>query len=119
MPILQGFDKIQVQLRDRRRRLSGGVVTTTQVGYEAPYAVYVHENRQAHHDIGKAGFLIDPFRRLRAELRKQIAEDLRSGRTLKEAMLRAGMKLMYASQEEVPVDTGFLKDSAFARVEET
>jgi hypothetical protein len=32
------------------------------VGYSAPYAIYVHENLQAHHPIGQAKFLETPAR---------------------------------------------------------
>lgn len=117
MPKLEGFDKIHIRLEERKRRVSGGATPTVRTGYEAEYAVHVHEDRQAHHPIGKAGFLIDPFRRLRAELRKQIADDLRKGIPLKTALLRAGVKVQYYSEMEVPVLTGFLKSTAFTKVE--
>lgn len=117
MAKLTGFDKVIVQLEERRRRVSGGVTPTVRVGYEAPYAIYVHENRQAHHVIGKAGFLTDPFRRLRPDLRKQIANDLRKGVPLKIALLNAGILIKFYSQQEVPVLTGVLKKSAFVKVE--
>lgn len=117
MAKLQGFDKVHVKLEERRRRVSGGLTPTVQTGYNAEYAVHVHENRSAFHKIGKAGFLIDPFRRLLPELRKQIANDLRNNVPLKMALLRAGLKLQYYSQLEVPVLTGNLRASAYTKVE--
>lgn len=32
------------------------------VGFEEEYAIYVHENLEAHHDIGQAKFLEQPLR---------------------------------------------------------
>lgn len=32
------------------------------VGFEEEYAIYVHENLEAHHDVGQAKFLEQPLR---------------------------------------------------------
>ena len=99
-----------------RRRSAQGKSATIEVIYPIEYAKYVHEDLDAHHDTGNAKFLERPARRLRPELMKDIESDLRQGYTLKEALLRAGLKLQTASQEECPVDTGLLRSSAYTRV---
>jgi hypothetical protein len=49
------------------------------LGYSMGYAVYVHENLEAHHaPPTKAKFLIDPVMRELDALQEQIAERLRS-----------------------------------------
>lgn len=35
---------------------------SAEIGYTAPHAIYVHEDRQAQHDNGKAGFLGDVYK---------------------------------------------------------
>lgn len=107
------------QLAEQLKNLSDslGVKVNVAVGYTQNYAVYVHENLEAHHEIGQAKFLEQPFRELSPELYKQIADDVRAGMTLEQAMLRAGLRLQRESQKLCPVDTGALKNSAFTRKE--
>lgn len=87
------------------------------VGYTQAYAVWVHENLQAYHPIGKAKYLIDPARALASDLGGIILDLLRRGRTMSQAIYAACLYLQRASQKEAPVDTGALRNSAFSRIE--
>ena len=50
-----------------------------RVGYSAPYAVYVHENLEAHHPVGQAKFLEAAARRYRREMGAMVRRDMRRG----------------------------------------
>ena len=90
------------------------------VGYRGvKYAIFVHENLQAAHTVGKAHFLTDPAKRLGKSLGKQIAANVRKGMTFGDAVYLAGLRIQRESQLEVPVDTGNLKGSAFTEKETT
>lgn len=86
------------------------------VGYSAPYAVFVHENLEAHHPNGKAKFLSDPARRLSVAIAEKVAHAIRRGLDWSEAQLIGGYFLLRASQRECPVRTGFLRASGFVRL---
>jgi hypothetical protein len=87
------------------------------VGYTQNYAIYVHENLEAHHDVGEAKFLEKPYKNLARELAKVIATSMATGKRLIDALLLAGLRLQRESQKLVPVDTGALKNSAFTAIE--
>lgn len=105
-----------------------------QVGYSAPYAIYVHENMEMvlegeprpsgigvywgrPNRPGQSKFLEQPARELADELGRTIGKALQSGTTMKQAFALAGNRLMNVSKGLVPVEYGDLKDSAFVRVE--
>lgn len=89
-----------------------------RVGYSADYAVYVHENMEAHHPVGQAKFLETATRRHRQEMGAMVRRDMRrGGKSLRDACLDAGRFLQARSQELCPVDTGHLRASAFTVVE--
>lgn len=50
-----------------------GDVISVICGFSIYYAVYVHENLQAHHRIGKAKFLEDPMQRHAPDLPEFLA----------------------------------------------
>lgn len=93
----------------------GGAVVA--VGYTQSYAVYVHEDLTAFHETGEAKYLERPARELGPELTRIVVEELKRGRTMAEALLKAGLRLQRESQLLVPVDTGALRNSAFTRLE--
>lgn len=106
-------------LRTLRNLAGKGKNASVKVGYQAEYSVYVHENLEANHpNGGQAKFLEQPAREMRAELAQGVSNDIRSGMTLEQSLLRAGLKLQGASQKLVPVDTGNLRASAFTEVVE-
>jgi hypothetical protein len=81
------------------------------VGFQAPYAVYVHENLQAHHSVGQAKFLEQPMRENRAKYRALIRQLMKRRFTIDQAMLGAARALLRDALPLVPVDTGRLKKS--------
>jgi hypothetical protein len=114
---VEGVEALVARLNARaeqaRRDAAGRVV----VGYTAGYALPVHEDREAHHPVGKAGFLLDPARRLAPELKRIVAEAVKRGVPLPQALLLAGLRLQRESQAECPVDKGYLRSSAFTALE--
>lgn len=111
----RGREKLKQQLK--ARSLKGKKQLTVRFGYAAQYAIYVHENLEAFHPIGNAKFLEGPIRRYRGEMAKIIKQKLLQKRSLEDALTAALEFLREKSQDEVPIDTGFLHDSWFARVE--
>lgn len=87
------------------------------VGYTAPYAIYVHEDLQAHHTNGQAKFLSEPLEVMRYELGLLVLRRFKETRQLEPGLWEAGRLLLTESRSLVPVDTGFLFDSGFVRVE--
>lgn len=120
MATVNNLQKVLSALRDAQGKyMPGGRKSNVRVvvGYTQSYAIYVHENRNAFHPVGKAGFLLDPARRLAGELARIVRTALRRGRTVSQALLMAGLRLQRESQQEVPVDTGALRASAYTRIE--
>lgn len=125
--LLRKLEKLE---RVAHRQNTGNVI----VGYNASYALYVHENvemkwkgepRHRPHKgsywdpqgRGQAKFLEQPARELRGEMQKIIYQACERGAGLIKALMMAGMFLQRASQKLVPVDTGNLKSSAFTERE--
>lgn len=117
MAELLGFQKVVAQLQKRAARARQDNKVSVVVGYTAAYALYVHEDRQAYHEVGKAGFLLDPARRLANDVARIVRDALTRGLTTAQALLLGGLFLQRESQREVPVDTGNLRGSAFTRLE--
>ena len=113
MGAVDGLGNVRKRLDNVAKRYKSNV--SYVVGYSAPYAVFVHENLDAEHVVGKAKYLEDPAKRLNytgaftAMVQKAISE----GKTMDEALLLCALMLLRESQEEVPVDTGFLRNSAY------
>jgi len=111
---LEGTEQLVENIRSRAKRAKGSDVI---VGYEQPYAVFVHENLEAHHPVGQAKYLEQPMRQHRRELLRYISVELRKGRLLQDVLFEAGNILLDASLPLVPVDTGALKSSGFVEVD--
>ena len=60
MAILTGFGEL-VEKLSGLARAQGDPEPAVVVGYTQSYAIYVHENLTAHHDVGQAKFLQQPF----------------------------------------------------------
>lgn len=88
------------------------------VGYTQSYAIYVHENLAAHHEVGQAKYLEEPARTYRTTIANVITTALKKGADMVTALLLGGLFLQRKSQELCPVDTGALRASAFTRVDE-
>jgi len=116
MPNIIGLKELEIKLKKLQS------VHTTEnprviVGYTQNYAIYVHENLEAHHPVGQAKYLEQPARALQRELGEIVVKAFKSTKNLEMALLVAGLRLQRASQELVPVDTGALKNSAFTAKE--
>ncbi len=105
-----------VYLFGKKARIVSGI-NRIKVGYTADYAIYVHEDLTKIHPNGQAKFLEQPARTLRSVMRSIVLSEMRSGKTLEQALLAAAERLKVESQTLCPVDTGALKASAVASVE--
>ena len=117
MADVKGFEKVVDALRKRAAKARTDNRASVTVGFTQGYALYVHEDLQAFHPVGKAKYLTDPLKRLAAELGRIASDGLRKGLTMAQSLLLAGLRLQRESQLEVPVDTGALKGSAYTRSE--
>lgn len=100
----------------RSRSLRGRVRMAADVVYDAPYAIYVHEDLSVRHRVGQAKFLEEPARRLARQLQQVIREVLLDKHSLEMGIRRAAGILLEASRRLVPVDTGRLRDSGRVEV---
>jgi hypothetical protein len=98
---------------------AAGITPNVIVGYEGVnYAIYVHEDLTANHpNGGEAKYLEKPYRKNLKTYHNIIIEALKRGETLVKSLMLAGLALQADSQALVPVDTGFLRGSAFTRLE--
>lgn len=117
-----GVDSVIAALEGRS--LKGGVKARLRVGYRAPHAIYVHENLNISHPVhathncgGQAKFLETPARRLRKDMALIVRKYIQGKRGLVNGLYAAGHLLKTESQKIVPVDTGYLKSTAFVIVE--
>jgi hypothetical protein len=121
-PVSVKFSGVQSTINKMKKRhqvtTSGGNITV-EVGYAAPYAIYVHEDLQAHHTVGEAKFLSKAVYRT-DKLRKLVFQNaLNQGKSMEKALLESAKLIIAQSQLLVPVDTGFLKNSVFTTVTKT
>jgi hypothetical protein len=105
-------------LQDKAARSRKDDDCSVSVGYTANYAVYVHENLQAHHTVGEAKFLEGPARRMSRQLGEIVLARKRQGMTTAQALVIAGLTLQRASQQLCPVDTGNMRAGAFTRLDD-
>lgn len=112
---VEGVGRLVAQFKAKSDEAKKG--PTVAVGFTAAYAMYVHENLEAHHPVGQAKFLEQPARALRDEFRRIIREALAARKPLAQALTLAGLRLQREAQLLCPVDTGSLRGSAFTRLE--
>lgn len=120
MAKIEKLQQVVAALQARAAKAMKASDVSVVVGFTAAYAVYVHENLDAHHPVGQAKFLEEPVRRLGGkggELSQMIGEDLKKQRTMGQALLRAGLRIQREAQILCPVDAGALRASAFTRLE--
>ena len=114
----EGWGELQAKLKrlvGMGKEASG---VSVLVGYTQAYALFVHENLEAHHPVGQAKFLEQPAREHRPTMAAIVKDALKRGVPPAKALVMAGLFLQARSQELCPVDTGALKASAFTRLEE-
>ena len=114
MAKVEGLKEVIAALKAKDKHGRAGRVV---VGYSAEYAVHVHENLEVYHRVGQAKYLEQPARQYAGEISKLVRDALAKGFTLVQALFMGGLRLQRESQLLVPVDTGYLRSSAFTRVE--
>lgn len=124
-----GVEKVMARLETAKVRVGKNPKPQVAVGFAAKYALFVHEMKRGTLELrprphgrgyywdpqGMAApkFLETPLRQLSPELKKMISDACKTGMPLEQALLLAGMRLQRESMLMVPVDTGYLKNSAF------
>jgi hypothetical protein len=114
---VEGVEALVARLNARAGQARADAARSVVVGYTAGYSLYVHEDLNAHHVVGQAKYLEQPARQLAPELRRTVAEAVKRGVPLPQALLLAGLRLQRAAQLLTPVKTGALRASAFTRLE--
>lgn len=120
MTLKQDVARLQQKIRKIKQLSAKENNPNVSVGYTAQYAIYVHENLEADHKEGtQAKFLEQPYKELtnNGVLQSIIHRVTARTKSLEQGLLAAGNRLQRESQRIVPVDTGFLKSSAFTRLE--
>lgn len=115
MAFITGHKAVMAKLN----RIADGLTTEVevQVGYTQHYAIYVHENVNANFKKpgSQAKYLEAPARVMAPELGRVAAETYEATKDLGKSLKVAGLRLQRASQKIVPVEFGFLKNSAFTK----
>lgn len=114
---VQNIRRLETKIKALAKMGSGGNYVGL-VGYTQDYAVRVHEDLNMRHAKGtQAKFLEQPARELAPELSDIIEETYLKTKRMDTAIHTACLRLLRASQLIVPVDTGALRASGFARVD--
>lgn len=114
---MEGVKRVERVLQ-RLRIAVGQPTPSVVVGYRGVhYAIYVHEDMEAGHTVGKAHYLTDPAYMLSKPVSEQVGKDVLRGLSFGDALYRGGLRIQRESQLSVPVDTGNLKGSAFTERE--
>lgn len=111
---VEGINRLEQALE--AASLKGKKKVNGVVGYEAPYALFVHEDLEANHTNGRAKYLEHPARTQQKAMVKIVKTALENKDALDIALFRALKHLMIQSQKLVPVDTGFLKNSVYIEI---
>ena len=114
---IQGLSSLQKQLAALRKQVGEEGTPSVVVGYTQNYAIYVHENKEAHHEVGEAKYLEKPARTHQQELAAIVRQAVSKGATLERGLVLAGLRLQREAQQLTPVDTGALRASAFTALE--
>lgn len=115
MAKIENVPRLLAKFRDLGNRARADRNVSVSVGYTAQYAIYQHENLNYFHRVGNAKFLTRPLRQLSRLWVQIVSQALMAGRTMGQALLLVGLRLQRESQLQVPVDTGYLRSSAFTR----
>jgi hypothetical protein len=112
--------KLKALMQEAKRQASPSIA----VGYNANYALYVHESKKMQENREARGeekrqwkYLEKPSREMQKELGKVVANGVSNGAPLHLALYAAGLLLQRASQKLVPVLTGNLRGTAFTKIE--
>lgn len=114
------FEGVSAVIGKLKKRAADGSARDVKlsVGYYAPYAMAVHENRGATFKVGRAGFLLDVAREMKDRLAKVASAGLRAGVPMADRLQMIGDALLAESKRNCPVDTGYLRSTGYARVDQ-
>ncbi len=111
---LLGQQSLFAKIKHRLKKYAG---KSAIVGYSASYAVKVHNDLQSYHANGQALYLSEPAKMKRKQIAALVEKKLKAGANIEQALLVGAMYLQGESQLLVPVKTGYLRASAFSRLE--
>ncbi len=106
---ITGLQKVIASLEDLQRRHKP--ISNVAVSYTADYALKIHEDLELHHENGMAKFLEIAARTTTKQVSEVIRKEIGEGKSMEEALLAGGQVVLDASNENVPVRTGFLRAS--------
>jgi hypothetical protein len=115
MPKIENLNKLLSKLSQKQKEAVKASEASVTTGFTQNYAVHVHENMEAKHNVGQAKFLEQPARELNnsGELSNIMTKALKRGATVEQGLLLDGLRIQREAQKLTPVDTGALKASAF------
>lgn len=107
--------KLQQTLKKMRDKVQAERGASVTVGFTMNYAVHVHENMTANHNVGQAKYLEQPARQLSnsGKLGEIVHHSYKASGSLRTGLFKAGIELQGEAQRLTPVDTSALKSSAF------
>lgn len=112
---LTGLAAVERELSQLAQRLGAGDdlrMAWRFGGPAAPYALYVHEDTQAHHPRGGTShYLVRPLLEATPQMAQEIAADVQRGASLPQAMRQTGEVVMTRMKETTPVEFGTLRES--------
>lgn len=117
MAEITGLSQLLAKLANMAAKANRDANFSVVVGFTAAYSIWVHENMQAVHPTGQAKFLEEPYRTGQPQMMQIIVSGARSGKTLGQSTLMAGLWLQGEAQRRCPVDTGNMRASAFTRLD--
>lgn len=110
---IEGLSNVQRMLARSRRKYAEANTASVTVGFTQTYALIVHEDLNARHDVGQAKYLEDPLRTNARQIGETVVAGLALGASFTDALMLGGLLLQGLAQDLTPVDTGALKASAF------
>lgn len=116
--MIEGVAALKSKLKEMRRQSQAANVTAI-AGFIQTYTFYVHEDLTAAHKAGtSAKFLEIPSVAYRMELASTIADYYRRTGDMPGALLAAARLLVTVAQQICPVETGALRASGYACLEQ-
>lgn len=114
--MILGVDKVMKSFDRKKKAIGDDKKPRADVGYAADHALLVHEDLGAYHaPPTQAKYLTGPAYRYRKQAAAEVRKALREGLTFRQAVLAGARFILKKSKEVVPVDTGELKRSGYAR----
>ena len=109
---MTGLKNVTATLKDLRKAVKAR--ESIKVGYDTPYAIYVHENLAMNHpNGGQAKYLEAPLNYGQPQMGALIAEELRKKKSVVRGLIKAAFWLLDESLTLVPIDTKRLYNSGY------